>query len=147
MILIGNILIRHIQASWTSYEFFQILELVNFKVPNALRFSVVFFSDVPPCYFSAYIQMEQTLNFINIKGLKRLTPMGTAKMDPFSWSPISLRWMMERIVWPRVVKVRPFILNLNMKEFHINELRGRYHQKNFSQPSPQGTVSPWELSS
>ena len=32
-----------------------------------------------------------------------------------------------------------------MKEFHINELRGRYHQKNFSQPSPQGTVYPWEL--
>ena len=32
-----------------------------------------------------------------------------------------------------------------MKEFHINELRGRYHQKNFSQPSPQGTVYPWGL--
>ena len=32
-----------------------------------------------------------------------------------------------------------------MKEFDINELRGRYHQKNFSQPSPQGTVYPWEL--
>ena len=75
-----------------------------------------------------------------------LTPMGTPKMDPFSWSPISLSWLMKRIVWPRVVKFRLFISNLDIKEFHIAELRGRYHQKKFSQPSPQGTVYPWELS-
>ena len=44
-----------------------------------------------------------------------------------------------------VVKVRPFISNLNMKEFHINELRGRYHQNNFSEMSPKGTNYPREL--
>ena len=44
-----------------------------------------------------------------------------------------------------VVKVRPFILNLNMKEFHINELRGRYHQNNFPEMSPKGTNYPREL--
>ena len=52
---------------------------------------------------------------------------------------------MKRIVRPGVVKVRPFISNLDMKEFHITELRGRYHQNNFSEMSPKGTNYPREL--
>ena len=32
-----------------------------------------------------------------------------------------------------------------MKEFHITELRGRYHQNNFSEMSPKGTNYPREL--
>ena len=43
------------------------------------------------------------------------------------------------------LELRPLKRVLDMKEFHITELRGHYNQNKFSEMSPKGTNYPREL--